>query len=133
MKLRAWDNKGMVLLDWWCICQTAFNRVDQDNYGLLYRILTNQANPNDGHGFVVMLCSELKDKTGKNVYAGDIINLADKYRYIVKFEEGKFVCEHVKSPLGRWGDLKRLSDPDFDQYHHEVIGNIYQNPELLNQ
>lgn len=79
----------------------------------------------------IMQYTGLIDKNGIEIYEGDIIELNGKYRYKVVFEDAKFVCYHItKVEWGRWGDLKRLSDPDFSDYHYEVIGNVYQNPEL---
>jgi uncharacterized phage protein (TIGR01671 family) len=79
-------------------------------------------------GWVLMQFTGLKDRNGKDIYEGDLILFADKYKYEVRFEDGKFVCYHVvKEYGGKWGDLKRLSDPDFSDYHHEVIGNIFAN------
>lgn len=80
----------------------------------------------------IMQYTGLKDGKGSDIYEGDLITLRGKYLYEVKFEDGKFVCYHVIKEYGRWGDLKRMSDMDFEQYGHEVIGNIYENVELVN-
>jgi hypothetical protein len=130
-KFRAWDNKGKCMLDWLCITQTAFNRLDQHGRGLMYTILTNQATAQDDFGFVVMPYSGLHDSNDNPIYAGDLVKLTDQYIYEVRFEDGKFVGYHLKQEWGRWGDLKRLSDPDFSHRHHEVIGNIFAHPHLL--
>lgn len=132
-KFRAWDNKGKCMLDWNCLCQTAFNEQKNTAFSLMYLVLTNQANRYDEYGYVVMLYSGLHDSNDKPIYAGDLIKLTEQYIYEVRFEDGKFVGYHIKHEWGRWGDLKRLSDPDFAHRHHEVIGNIYENPELLTQ
>ncbi len=73
----------------------------------------------------------LKDKNGKDIYEGDIIQFAEKYFYIVKYEDAKFVGYHANNDWGKWGDLYKLGKPGFDKYNYVVIGNIYQNPELL--
>jgi len=72
----------------------------------------------------------LKDKNGKEIYEGDIIraNFADiKYKEIKEFKSevmfgyGQFyVCDNS------------IVYPVFDIFAHiEIIGNIYENPELL--
>ena len=72
----------------------------------------------------------LHDKNGKEIYEGDIlkgqvfnIDNPDGYEEIkdeVEFEEGSF-C----------GGISHLSEWDMEET--EIIGNIYENPELLKQ
>lgn len=69
----------------------------------------------------------LKDKNGVDVYEDDVIwyglNITgDKYMGSVVFDEAGF---NLKSPLSR--ELLPLYGAD----QLEVIGNIHQNPELL--
>jgi len=71
----------------------------------------------------------LHDKNGKEIYEGDILRYTHKdlghpVDYIVIFFEGAFVQDRPKD--------KRYT-PDFwcDWDSLEVIGNIYENPELL--
>jgi uncharacterized phage protein (TIGR01671 family) len=86
-----------------------------------------------GQPVTVMQFTGLVDKNGKEIYEGDILNFENKFTYDVRYEDAKFVCHHVKgNGWGKWGDLHRFFDPDFLVYGGvEVIGNIYEHPELL--
>jgi len=68
----------------------------------------------------------LKDENEKEIYEGDIVKsnwLDDKQRITnakIIFSAGRFTCLGLKSNLYEMPEL-------------EVIGNIYENPELLKQ
>ena len=70
----------------------------------------------------------LCDKNGKEIYEGDIVNCADTNPTIleVKFIEGGFCCTS-----------SNILPFDINSFYPsigcriEVIGNIYENPELL--
>lgn len=76
----------------------------------------------DYREFKLMQFTGLKDKNGKEIYEGDIVRHAtDEGIYKVIFEDGGFY-------------VKNLFEYDFqtiNEYPLEVIGNIYENPELL--
>lgn len=91
----------------------------------------------------LMQYTGFKDSKGKEIYEGDILHVTkvsmcgvDKYNVAeyntdVKWEDGAFVIkgdadvEHYDT----W--LAAYSNPDSPQIEIEVIGNIYENPELL--
>ena len=73
----------------------------------------------------------------QEVYEDDIIKARKDFIYKVVFENGSFVLQHLnkfadKENL-RWGLLSRLFDADMQDIlkECEVIGNIYENQELL--
>lgn len=75
--------------------------------------------------------TDLKDKNGKEIYEGDIVkNMNNKTGYItfLKQEMG-YVIVWSNSDT-RLGHRSRGSGYDLDMTL-EVIGNIYDNPELL--
>ena len=78
----------------------------------------------------LMQYTGLKDKNNKEIYEGDIVKLRANHGIgVVKYydEWGAFVVEYVKSkPLVVLGMSYYKEDI-------EVIGNIYENPELLGE
>lgn len=75
----------------------------------------------------------LTDRNGKDIYEGDIVNIDGKYtRYVVYSGEHTAFCamryidkqqSEFTGTLGDgYGNYKR---------QYEVVGNIYDNPELL--
>lgn len=88
----------------------------------------------------------LKDENGKLIYEGDILDLyvsSEKlYRYEVKYEIGSFMLvsdDEIFDFKNVWNDnvypLSQLyweyQNEENCIYQCEVIGNIYDNPELL--
>jgi len=83
----------------------------------------------------LMQYTGLKDKNGVEIYEGDILQIiVDELgehivqHYEVAFEAPSFVCKHTINPeyIGGTHPLREVED-------FEVIGNIYENPELLKQ
>lgn len=72
----------------------------------------------------IMQYTGLKDKNGKEIYEGDIVLWIDskgnKRQNKVFFERGAFRLRNTYFELLEYGIL-------------EVIGNIYENPELLEE
>nr|DAF89160.1 MAG TPA: YopX protein [Podoviridae sp. ctP1X6] len=77
----------------------------------------------------LMQYTGLKDKNNKEIYEGDVLsNGNDEKPYKVIFENGSFRAEFE-------GDFEEYSFYliDIVAQHCEIVGNIYQNPELLGE
>ena len=125
IKFRAWHNelgRMMSISDMW------FNVDSLGEIGLNDTIMNDYITVSPDE-IELMQSTGLVDKEGTEVFEGDILHhqIQTEYTFIVKYDKDK----------GRWyGDgLSRTYRIDiakrFLPYYYKVIGNIYENPELL--
>lgn len=117
IKFRAWDSYHQEMINW---SQYKDELVSEDFI-------------NCGKGpLVVMQYAGLKDMKGKEIYEGDIVefrpwNREETENYIVKFISDDASFRGIKE---KKSSIKVLSLINSEQ-GLEVIGNIYENPEIL--
>lgn len=81
--------------------------------------------------FVLMQCTGLKDKNGKLIFEGDILiqkeeNAGPTKKLVIWEEDGGYLgLKDLKKSFFGVVTFHRFG------YTYEVIGNIYENPELL--
>ena len=113
IKFRAWDKKMKLFHHW--------NSVDQFYGNIFWKMIKDEKHP-------IMQYTGLKDKNRKEIYEGDIVKCdvfqreqeicIDKM-IVVKFSEGSFYPFGYNS--GWRSGVENI----------RIIGNIYENPELL--
>lgn len=110
-KFRAWDKlKNQMTVD----LLISFDGEVLDTRTIPFSIVNEEV--------IIMQYTGLKDKNGKEIYENDIIETKG-YVTVVRYEAPKFCCRYDK------GNAEMM---DFDPFEEcEVIGNVYQNSELL--
>lgn len=124
IKFRAWgksgDNYIFVYFDLFTITEDYFRNFTQENDGG-YNII-NKENVID-----IQQYTGLQDTKKVKIYDGDIVKSHNGFIFEVKSEYGTF------NLIPHTSDESFIPVPLIDFVHQiEVIGNIYQNPELLN-
>lgn len=122
IKFRAWDKRKNIMRDVECV-GSVFSRSE------VYDTSNGRECVMNDH-IELMQYTGLKDKNGKEIYEGDILQdiRHDKYNWLVGFNEGSFVG--YQSNCRTWDvRLRILTNTKAVQ----IIGNIYENPELLQE
>lgn len=100
---------------------------DENNLAQYCNLQNGEGSSNDNDGaYELMQYTGLNDKNGKEIYEGDIIEFNPFMKYeigVVDFSEGGFTANE-------WFLQSALTNGN--EFDGKVIGNIYNNPELLN-
>ena len=120
IKFRVWDKEPRIMI----YLNTSHDSLMFHNAG--NASYYNLQNGSGGDEYELMQFTGLKDKNGKEIYEGDIVDFNGTrglFKYEVTFSEGSF-CYNV------FGDMKSFKY-DGANYSCEVIGNVYENKDLL--
>lgn len=115
IKFRAWepDHKTMVYFD----NVKAANDIYQANHLLILMAGKHEK------GDCLMQYTGLKDKNGVEIYEGDVVKAHGEHPAQIGYLRGSFTIKHS------YGNGLSISEVATDRY--QVIGNICENPELL--
>jgi uncharacterized phage protein (TIGR01671 family) len=121
IKFRAWNKKLK--------CMSVVLELDFQHDAI--RCVPGHLPKNKISDCVLMQYTGLKDKNGKGIYEGDVVN---EFRISRSFPEGRNIQHLIK-----WDDNMTLDDSygmtavGFCMFggELEIIGNIYENPDLI--
>lgn len=144
LKFRFWDGQK-TMLDWGCIMQTAFNQINVATQHqateifdpLLYNLFFRHRLGDKG---VMMQFIGILDKHGREIYEGDLVQA---------WSAGQQATLEVKwsQPIGRFflyrefggliwnivGSEPAREDGQLQDNGLEIVGNIYEHPEIWAQ
>lgn len=128
IKFRAWHEKTKEMLK---VITIDFRKKEANTINPSQYKGTRYSYDSFGVGGIIVLMqlTGLKDKNGKEIFEGDIVKFGslDKIGTII-FYNGCFIIEDLR--FEHENKLYTCDDGDPDTFV-EVIGNIYENPELL--
>lgn len=140
LKFRAWDKNSKIM------CNVNFIRFSESQYtNVGYRIKNNGKifdensllNENAHGTCVLMQYTGLKDKAGKEIYEGDIIDIHQTVNgcnlFVIVWSDIGFGARYLIDQREYEYDIKELLDVNIGKYEKsiEVVGNIYENHGLL--
>lgn len=117
-KFRAWDKKHNQM------CEVLQIHFDLEFVNCINEWIRNLKFDN----CILMQSTELLDKYGNEIYEGDILKTRARGLVEVRHEDGNTVVTY-KSGVNTRTTLVLSSF--LDKYQISIIGNIYENPELL--
>jgi uncharacterized phage protein (TIGR01671 family) len=127
VRFRLWDKKENVLLDDITIA-VGGSATWPSKAEILVKELGKQSwRPIDSDRYAAMQYTGLKDDECKKIYEGDIVRVTGSITSEIK--EVFWYQRYNYTECGFYPFT--CLDPRYVPYRVEVIGNIYQNPELL--
>ena len=124
IKFRAWDFSTNNFVSWEKL--VIDSQCDFYDFSLFSNI-----------DYILMQYTGLKDKSGVEIYEHDLIiatrNSLSQKKRVVKYDINRGAYFVVSNSLKEteWDDC--LTKNQIKTFGYKVIGNIYENPELLNE
>lgn len=133
IKFRVWDKTSDSML-----YQDDFERVELDTKNKMVTLIAEEESDKshyvldyeDGIEAEILQYTGLKDKNGKEIYEGDILINTNKSKLNLGIENQKYLIVYRALGFGLKPLFKGMA-LKFNYTDLELIGNIYENPELL--
>ena len=128
-RYRAWDKIHKTMYEVDDIMYINF----EENQICVKTLFFERASRYDFDDVVLMQSTGLRDKNGKEIYEGDIVKVTDGDER-TNFPDGGIGTICGLDEIFMWYIDGQVHNGLFDisqEYYIEVIGNIYENPELL--
>lgn len=104
-----------------------------------WQVVDHEAFIHDGDEFILMQFTGRLDKNGKEIYEGDIVRVTGETKDQFGINEVIYEPDFCRFSILQWNKNAGIADADcflrgFDPEPTnviEVLGNIYENPELI--
>ena len=107
----------------WNKTQKVMGTVEKINFVTGYVVNDSFVSESEDEEIILMQYTGLKDKNGKEIYEGDIVE-NNYIKWVIDWYEGGVYLKQIGKEYNTWwigGEYE----------HSEVIGNVYENPELI--
>lgn len=118
IKFRAWDRVNKIM---------TYNPINAINFEGQILLNDGKFYDIDKTDYILMQYTGLKDKKGKEIYEGDLAKSGEFIHQII-FKDGCFGFENI-NPINKISMNFAYMSKELARII-EVVGNIYENPEL---
>lgn len=126
IKFRVWDKETKHMH----ICgedvHDTINFEIETNRAYYYNLQNGCGSLREDSDYVLMQYTGLKDKNGKEIYEGDIVRLGTYTKGVVEYSD-----EYAQFIIINTNTIEYEYEPLADYTKIEIIGNKWDNPELL--